>query len=54
MGRPANLKHTHRGAIRIAALGTLAVVLLCLGMPVRSAGADAQRNLLLGVAEVHF
>jgi hypothetical protein len=47
MGRPANLKHTHRGAIRIAALGTLAVVLLCLGMPVRSAGADAQRNLLL-------
>jgi hypothetical protein len=47
MGRPANLEHTHRAAIRIAALAMLAVVLLCLGGTARSAGAQAQRDTLI-------
>jgi hypothetical protein len=47
MGRPANLEHMHRAAIRLAALATFAVLLLCAGAPARAAGADAQRNFLL-------
>jgi hypothetical protein len=47
MGTAAILEHRHRAANPMAALATLAVLLLCLGVPARSAtGANSSPSLL--------